>query len=211
MTIRIAIATIVGCTLLAGAIGASLGYGVGTLAPSYYRGLFYSGREEWFDPVSVGVGLGLSQGTAVGVVVGLAVVALLCWRDTRFQRGTGPPPQPDGQVAPVGSATRRLLLITGSLLVLGFCLSSGVVVGRLLGEGGAYHRRYLEEREALAPALAADPAFAGVEIREQSKGGMYLRGDVSTPADLERLRGITVRAVGEARAKEVMRSVRVRQ
>jgi hypothetical protein len=87
MTIRYAIATIIGCTLLLAAIGASVGYGLGTFAPGYYRTVFRSSHKPGFDPVTFGVGQGVTQGVVGGVVVGLAVVALLCWRGRRSRAG----------------------------------------------------------------------------------------------------------------------------
>ncbi len=60
MTIRIAIATIIGCTLALAAIGGSIGFGVGGLAPSYYRAVFRGGTDPWFDPVAVGLSQGLT-------------------------------------------------------------------------------------------------------------------------------------------------------
>jgi hypothetical protein len=210
MTVRSAIATIVGCTLLIGAIGATVGYALGTLAPEYYRSVFRSGREPGFDPVSVGVGQGLTQGTAAGVAVGLAVVALLCWREVRLRRVEEPAPA-DAPPARTGVTARRVLWAAGSALALGLCLASGVVVGLLGGERSAYHRRFLEEQEAIAPLLAGDPAFAGVELREYSGGGVYLAGEVPTAEDLGRLRVGIVRAVGERRAQEVMPGVSVRR
>lgn len=211
MTIRIAVATIVGCTLLIAAIGASVGYALGTLAPGYYRSVFRNGREPGFDPISVGVGEGLTQGTAGGVVVGLAVVALLCWREVRLGRVDDLPAPADGRPVRSGVTARRVLLTTGSALGLGFCLCSGVIVGLLRGEGGAYHRRFLEEQEAIAPVLASDPAFAGVKLHEYSAGGVWLSGEVPTPEDLGRLRAGVIRAVGERRAREAMLAVSVRR
>src|SRR6478672_9832604 len=84
MTVRRAITTIICSTLLLAAIGGSFGYGLGALAPGYYRSVFRSSQEPGFDPVGVGVGLGITQGTTAGVIVGLVLVALICWRDTRL-------------------------------------------------------------------------------------------------------------------------------
>jgi hypothetical protein len=211
MTVRSAIATIVGCTLLVAAIGVTVGYALGALAPGYYRSVFRSGREPGFDPVSVGVGQGLTQGTAGGVVVGLAVVALLCWREVRHHRVDDLPAPADRQPVRSRVTARRVLLVAGSALGLGFCLCSGVVVGLLGGERGAYHRRFLEEQEAIAPVLASDPAFAGVELHEYSAGGVYLMGEVPIAEDLGRLRAGVIRAVGERRAREAMLAVSVRR
>ncbi len=84
MTIRSAIATIAACTAMLAVIGGGTGWALGTFAPGYYRSVFRNGNEPSFDPVSVGVGQGLTQGTSGGVAVGLVVVALFIWRDTRL-------------------------------------------------------------------------------------------------------------------------------
>ena len=105
--------------------------------------------------------------------------------------------------------TRRVLLAAGVTLALGFCLCSGLVAGLLGGERGAYHRRFQEERDAIVPLLAGDPAFAGVELHDYSAGGMYLLGEVPTAEDLGRLRAVVVRAVGERRARELLLTGRV--
>lgn len=211
MTIQRAIATIIACTVLLAMIGVSIGYGVGTIAPEYYRSVFRVGRDPAFQPSQVGVGLGLTQGTAGGVFVGLALVALFCWRDIRIQAKSSPVLPPADRPISSGAVAKWLLLTTGLLLALGFFFMAGVGVGGLLGEMGAYHRQYVEEREAIAPALVDDSGFSRIEIREYSGGGAYLMGEVPAPEDLERLRKAVVRALGEARAKEALRPVHVRE
>ena len=84
---------------------------------------------------------------------------------------------------------RRLLLIVGALLSIGFCFGSGLVIGLVAGNRDAYHRRYLEEREVIAPIIAADSKFTHVDIIERSDGGVVLVGEVPTPAALDRLMG----------------------
>ena len=87
MTIRAAITTIVICTLFLAGVGGGIGWGLGTFAPGYYRSVFPSGNQPWFDPVSVGVGQGLTQGTTGGVILGAIVVALFVWRESRVRQG----------------------------------------------------------------------------------------------------------------------------
>jgi hypothetical protein len=86
MTVRTALATIAVSTALFASIGGGVGWAMGTFNPGYYRAVFRSGNEPWFDPVSVGVGQGVGQGTAGGAFVGLALVALFVWRDVRVRR-----------------------------------------------------------------------------------------------------------------------------
>jgi len=85
MKIRSAIATIAAFTLILAVIGGGIGWALGTFAPGYYRSVFRDGNQPWFDPVSVGLGQGVTQGTAGGVVVGVIVVALFIWRDRQRQ------------------------------------------------------------------------------------------------------------------------------
>lgn len=112
MTIRTALATIFACTALFAAIGGGIGWALGTFNPGYYRAVFRSGNEPWFDPVSVGVGQGVTQGTAGGAVVGVAVVALYLWRDSRVRRRCGRGGPCDSELVTAGRL-RRVILVAG--------------------------------------------------------------------------------------------------
>jgi hypothetical protein len=202
-----AIAAVLATALLLAAVGGGVGYALGRYTPGYYRSVFHGGHDPRFDPISMGVGQGLTQGTAGGVVVGLALVALLCWRDVCLSRAAE-----GAQTAPsCGSTAGRALAIVSGLLLVIVCSVAALLLGAVGGERGAYHRRYLEEREVLAPVLASNPAFSGVELNERSRGGVDLVGEVGSPDDMERLRDAVTRAVGEARAKEMLLGMRVGQ
>lgn len=99
---------------------------------------------------------------------------------------------------------RRAFLVAGGLVALGLCFGCGLLAGLIAGSVQANQRRYHEEKEAIGPILAADPAFAGVELRPLSDGGIYLTGEVPAAADLERLENQVVRAVGEPRSRRVL-------
>ncbi|MFZ5830145.1 MAG: hypothetical protein ACOY3P_08655, partial [Planctomycetota bacterium] len=170
---------------------------------------FTNGHEPGFDPVSVGIGQGLTQGTVGGMLVGLVIVALLCWREVRFHQADEPRSSIDRKPLKSSTAAGPVLLVAGVVLALGSCTCSGVMLGQLRGAAGAYHRRFLEEQRAIAPLLASDPAFAGVELREHSAGGVYLIGEVPTAADLGRLRAGLVQAVGEERTQAAIAGVSV--
>jgi hypothetical protein len=70
-------------TILCTIIGGLLGWGVGTYAPGYYRAAFVRGRDPDFDPVHVGLGCGINAGVFTGVVLGIAIVAILSWYELR--------------------------------------------------------------------------------------------------------------------------------
>jgi len=114
--VMVAVATVTACTVLLAGVGAGIGWAVGTYSPGYYRSVFRSGNEPWFDPVAVGVGLGLTQGVAGGVVVGLAVVAILTWREVRLHRLATPDAEP-GAAADRGRMRNRPTLLYGTLLL----------------------------------------------------------------------------------------------
>ena len=54
--------------------GGLIGYALGRVAPAYYRGVFRRGEAPDFDPVQVGLGLGMTQGLIAGLLVGSVVV-----------------------------------------------------------------------------------------------------------------------------------------
>jgi hypothetical protein len=205
MTFGRAITYVLATTLIFAFLGIGIGYVLGQFMPEYYRNIFRSGHDPQFDPLSVGLGQGLTQGTAAGVVIGLTIVALLCWRDTRLDRAVDGTPI----AASNKSTSRRLLIVTGGVLLL--IVSSGIsfFLGALLATGGAYHQRYLEEHDALAPVLASDPAFADIQLSQRSNGGVNMYGNVSTQVDKERLQLAVQQAVGEARAKVILLGIGV--
>jgi hypothetical protein len=71
--------------LLWGVTFAFIGGLLGTLAPDYYRSIFHGGHSPDFNPLQVGIGLGVTQGLASGVVVALGVLTLLAWRELRTE------------------------------------------------------------------------------------------------------------------------------
>lgn len=205
MSITRAIVTVLISVLLLAAIGAGIGGALGHFTPGYYRQIFRNGHDPQFDPLSVGIGQGLTQGVAGGVIVGLALVALLCWREVRLAPASENAPSTTGNAG----KPRRTLLVAGTLLLLIFCSLVAFVLGALLESRNLYHNRYLEEQAILAPVMDKDPAFASIDINERSNGGVYLHGKVPTPHDLERLRIAVTHAVGEPRAKSLVAGISV--
>jgi hypothetical protein len=59
--------------------GGLIGYALAVLLPSYSRGTFNGGNEPWFNPIEVGVGLGISQGLVCGLSLGAIVVLAVAW------------------------------------------------------------------------------------------------------------------------------------
>lgn len=70
-------------TVLCAIIGAGTGYTLGMVAPAFYRTLFHNGNAPTFDPVQMGLGLGLTQGLVAGLFVGCVVVLSVAWYNSR--------------------------------------------------------------------------------------------------------------------------------
>ncbi|MBM3982987.1 MAG: hypothetical protein FJ304_22485 [Planctomycetes bacterium] len=105
---------------------------------------------------------------------------------------------------------RPFLLASATVFGLSCSCCTGLVGGLLAGALDDYPARYEEEYRAVNPILA-DPAFAGIEIRPISSGGIELSGVVPTESDLERLRAQVIRALGEQRGTHATSAVQVRQ
>ena len=73
-----------GCAVLGGLLGAVVGSLLGVFWPGYYRSVISGGDSPEFDPVAVGLGLGLSQGTVAGGLAGLILAAMYYWYQLRI-------------------------------------------------------------------------------------------------------------------------------
>ena len=71
-----------------GIIGAVLGFTVGKFAPDYYRIVFRMPPEIDLDPAQAGFGLGLTQGVAAGIVIGLVIVVAVAWYNSRIKKAS---------------------------------------------------------------------------------------------------------------------------
>ena len=71
-------------SIVCGLIGMGIGVLLGVVAPGYYRSVFSGGSTPEFDPVQVGLGLGLTQGVLFGGVIGLVLVAVYYWYKIRL-------------------------------------------------------------------------------------------------------------------------------
>lgn len=68
--------------------GALLGFGLGKLAPDYYRIVFRIPRNVDLDPADAGLGLGATQGLAGGLFIGLGIVLAVAWFNSRKTTST---------------------------------------------------------------------------------------------------------------------------
>lgn len=207
MTLKQAILAVFICTVAFSLIGLSIGAGIGTFAPDYYRNIFTRGHDPSFDPLSVGIGLGITQGTSGGVVIGLIIVALLCIRDIYVApRNLSEPPK---SPLPLSTTQRlvRFFVLTFAIFGGTVFLAIAAVIGIVAKERWTYHQRYLYESRIVAPILQQDPSFANLEISEVSNGGINLSGTVPTAVDKQRLGDLISKNLGEHRREDLLRLI----
>jgi len=85
MTASKAMVIVVCFAFLGTAIGALVGYGLGSYAPDFIAALFPL-RSDDADVAQIGVGLGLVNGGFIGVGVGTLVMGILTWQTLRTQQ-----------------------------------------------------------------------------------------------------------------------------
>ncbi len=64
-------------------LGALAGWGLGAIAPDYYRTLLMVRPDA--SMTQIGLGLGVTQGFPVGLIIGVAIVAIVAWYNSRTQ------------------------------------------------------------------------------------------------------------------------------
>ena len=95
-------------------------------------------------------------------------------------------------------------VLFGETMVFG----AGLLVGTIRAEEGAKARQFREDRQVIATALAADPAWSNVSIDMYSgDGSAYLGGKAKTRVDMDRLRSRMLKLFGETRVEELVRAV----
>lgn len=85
MTVQRGFLITIGSILGFSGMGAVAGYILAVAAPDYYRTVFHISPDAVFHPVQIGLGLGLTEGGAAGLVVGLVIVVTVAWYDSRVE------------------------------------------------------------------------------------------------------------------------------
>ena len=86
MNVTKALSTVVGTALGFGAAGTAIGVFLGKVAPGFFRQMLPLRDPASFNPQQVGIGLGLTNGLGWGLVIGVLLVAIIAWKETRLTR-----------------------------------------------------------------------------------------------------------------------------
>ena len=79
-----ALATVVGTAIGFGMAGMGIGSFLGHFTPGFFRHPFPPKDMEHFNPMELGIGHGLVSGLIWGLVIGVLVVGIISWRETRM-------------------------------------------------------------------------------------------------------------------------------
>ncbi|QDU38328.1 hypothetical protein Mal4_26550 [Maioricimonas rarisocia] len=83
MTVLRGFAITIASGILFSAVGGVAGYAIGKMLPDYYRTVFRIPPGVSIDPAQAGLGLGLTQGAAAGLLCGLVIVVTVAWYNVR--------------------------------------------------------------------------------------------------------------------------------
>jgi hypothetical protein len=86
MNVLKALATVTGTALGFGVAGSAIGALLGYVAPGFFRQMLPLRDPTNLNPVELGIGLGLTNGLGWALAVGVLLVAVLAWRETRLAR-----------------------------------------------------------------------------------------------------------------------------
>ena len=86
MNVKGALTTVAGTGIGFGVAGSLIGALLGRIAPGFYQQMLPLRDPANFNPVEVGIGLGLTNGLGWGLAIGVLLVAIIAWKDTRLAR-----------------------------------------------------------------------------------------------------------------------------
>jgi hypothetical protein len=179
---------IVGCGACFGVAGGLLGLTLAVGAPAYYRGVFRAADDPRFNPVQVGLGLGISQGLICGTVVGAVLVLAVALSRSSPQKGEAAD-LPDDDFEPDrrrSSRTRRFLTLIAGLAAMACGAIIGFVAGAIVGESQLYQKETEAKLARIRPVLR-EPPFVGINAEYSSDAQVFLIGTVGSAQALKDL------------------------
>ncbi|MEZ6058130.1 MAG: hypothetical protein R3C01_15635 [Planctomycetaceae bacterium] len=202
MTTKTALTTVLTWAVVFACVGSVMGAMIGVVAPDYYRSVFRGGESSDFNPLQVGVGLGVTQGAASGIAISIVVLAILAWRDIRSR---SPAIESNTPTTDSLSRTWSVHVLWGVAAAMSVLIISAAtfIVGGVVGQQQLFQAWTERKLEGLATILQSDD-FDGVEADYSSAAQVYLIGTVKDNAVRDKLREQLVAAFGSEEADEMI-------
>lgn len=210
MSVARGVAIIVACGACFGAVGGLLGFTLGVGAPAYYRGVFRAATDPDFNPMQVGLGLGVTQGLICGLVIG-SVVVLAVALSKRPPQEDEPVDLSAKQVDAGHPRPLRIRRVFGLVAVLAAITGGGAigfVVGAVVGQLQLYQQSTDAKLAKIRPVLR-DKRFAGVGADYSSAAQVYLIGKVDSEQAYKALEEKMRFLFGDEEARFMMGNVEV--
>lgn len=188
-------------------VGGLFGAALGTFVPGYYRTVFAAGSLPNFNPIQLGIGLGVTQGFAMGLALSICAVAIQTGRDIYL--GTHTPGTP-GPASPRRNRSWMIHTVWGlTVLILAAIVGTVTfVAGGIVGQQQLYQAWTERKLETLAPILSADD-YRRVAPESSSAANVYLTGTVENHTVYRSLRQELTLAFGVAAADEMIGNIKV--
>lgn len=207
MTAKKAFATVLVWTFTFACLGMLLGAMLGATVPQYYRSVFPNGDLPTFNPLQVGIGLGAAQGSILGAVLAVVVLALLAWRENRALRSAPEKDDPSDARRPRSWTVHALWCVVTAVatLIVG---TTAFFLGGILGQQQLYQSWTQRKLDKLATILASEE-FADLEAGYSSAAQVYLTGTVKDDDTHKALHDRLVTTFGTDEAETILASVEV--
>jgi hypothetical protein len=175
-------------TILAGAVatGACAGMLIGVALATFVPGYYAQVVPGW-DPLTYGIGVGVSQGAAAGFGIGAVAMYVATYRLTPRTSEPGSLPS---------SVARWLRFAVFGFLMLTVGLLGGGFLGHAIG--ATVERQSVVRAEGQASADAIDTAGIDIGLTRVHKRGVIIEATVNSEDAAKRLRATIERAVGAA-------------
>lgn len=174
MTIKIALTTILAFAGVFAIGGCAMGAIIGVVAPDYYRSAFRVGESQGFNPLQIGIGLGVTQGAAAGVAISVLILALLAWRDIRCGRAAIESESQNSD-SHFRSWSVHVLWGTAAAILVLLISATTFIVGSIVGQQQLYQAWTERKLERLATILRSDD-FDSLDACHSSAAQVYLTG-----------------------------------
>jgi hypothetical protein len=202
MSPRKSLTLVVASSLTFCALGAFLGFCVAAAFPEYYESVLRNGTSPAFRPIPVAIGLGAIQGAGTGVAVGLSLVCLFIWKDTR-DTGAEKIQADRSSSVRLGNALTTIVV----LLLFGACTYVAYLAGGMVGQVQVYGRLNSMQVDRVNQVLASGN-YPRIEAGT-SKRYVFITGEISSAEALAQLNEQLAEEFGRPEAKRMTQTIEV--
>lgn len=191
-------------------LGGLAGLMISILYPNYYDSVFYAGRSARIDPFIGGMRLGMTQGTGVGLLIALVVLAWAALRDQNQPTVESTPAQNQSDSPSRRSWIPIVCWISATLILTAVGSVIAFVTGAITEELRSTHRLTTEKLEKLETLLSAGN-YPDLKTDYSSAAQVYLIGTVPDESTSQKLKEQVMTIFGTEEAEMMVQFVEIRE